>query len=216
MRTAAAALAALALSACAQSHTPTLAPAATPGVTAAVPAPPTARRGSEIRPLKHVALVEVKGPNIEAEAFVSRLLSEISDRELFQVTDARLSGASASLLAADPQGRDARAFREQFPVEAYMAADVAQCGLHTNRHVIPTQTPEGYRSETVTYTYEAECPVTLRLIDAEDGHQITSLDARGRASFNGDDESGGTPAEEDAARDAATRIAKKLKSAVGR
>ena len=220
MRRAAVSIAAvLLLAACEQSHTPTLAPASTStgASRASAPPEPSQRRGQETRALKKVALVEAKGKQVESDAFISHLLSEISDRELFQVVDARLSGAGIGALAADPQGREARAFKEQFGAEALMGTDIGECRIGANRTVIPSVSQEGYRTERVLITYDAECAVSVRLVDAEDGHVISLLDAKGHAVYRGDnEETGSTPAEEEAAREAATKIAKKLKGVVGR
>ncbi len=56
----------------------------------------------------------------------------------------------------------------------------------------------------------------MKLADAEDGHVLAAVEVSGHAKFRGDTEAGETPAEEEAARDAATRAVKKLRSQLGR
>jgi len=80
---------------------------------------------------------------------------------------------------------------------------------------LPATTTDA-NGKVVTYSYDATCPATLKLADAEDGKVLSSFDVTGRAKFTGDTESGETPAEEEAARDAGTRAVKKLRSELGR
>jgi len=223
MKRAAVLAAAVSLSAlgCASSGGPTVSAGAVStgaGTPASVPLGPPQRTDlKRARELKRVTLVEAigrRGP--EVEAFVSRMLSDVGDRDLFVLTDARLSGASLGLLASEPNGPAAARFRGEWPSDAYLAATVADCSIKRTQFATPHTTPDGYQTMRVTVAFDAECPASLKLVDAEDGHVLASLDVKGTASYKGDSEAGETPAEEDAARDAATRAVKKLRSQLGR
>jgi hypothetical protein len=120
------------------------------------------------------------------------------------------------VLAADPNGPAATKFREAWPGEAYLQVSLSDCYIKTQRYMTPDTTPDGYRTTRVTYSYDATCPATMKMADAEDGHVLATVEVSGRAKFTGDAESGETPAEEEAARDAAVRAVKKLRSELGR
>lgn len=187
------------------------------GVSAAVPVAPPPKDQRRLRSIKTVTLVEATGRGPESDAFVARLQSELSDRGIFTLADARLAGVSVGILASEPQGAEARAFKEAWPGEAYLAVSLGECFIKRSATPLSDHTPEGYRVDRTLITLDAECPASTRLIDAEDGHVLATVNVKGGASYKGDDAATGTtPAEEEAARDAATRTAKKLRSELAR
>ena len=197
---------------------PTITPmpaASSSGAPASVPVGPPRGPSAKERAIKRVTLLEAAGKAVEADAFVSRFQSDVSDKDLFVLADARLAGASLPSLAADPQGPAATRFRAEWPAEAWLSASVGECTIKGNRVATP-DTSNGYRVMRVTVTYDATCSATLKLADSEDGHVLATIEVTGTASYTGDTESGETPAEEQAARDAADRAVKKLRSHLAR
>jgi hypothetical protein len=196
------------------------------GTSAAVPMSPPRRDEKRVRELKRVVLVEASGGRSESggrrgepevDAFVSRFLSDVSDKDSFVVSDARLSGASVASLMADPNGAATTAFRQAWPGDAYLAAIVGECSVKTSSFTMRDRTPEGYQYDKVFISFDATCPASLKLVDAGDGRMLANVEVTGRAKYQGDDaETGRTPAEEEAAQDAATRAVKKLRNALGR
>jgi hypothetical protein len=185
------------------------------GTPAAVPVGPPRGPSPRERAIKRVTLLEATGKGPEADAFVSRFQSDVSDKDLFVLSDARLAGASLPSLAADPQGPAATRFRAEWPAQAWLSISVGECHIKGNRVATPDSS-NGYRTMNVTITYDASCPATMKLADAEDGHVLATIEVTGSASYTGDTESGETPAEEAAARDAAARAVKKLRSHLAR
>src|SRR5258706_1129154 len=164
---------AIASAACGSEGGPTVSaqPASTSsGGSAAVPVGPPQRGDRRAREIKRVSLVDATGKNAEVEAFVSRLLSDAGERELFALSDARLSGASLGMLAAEPRGPAAQRFQASWPSDAYLSLSVADCYIKTTRFVTPDTTPERYRIQRVHIDYDATCPGTMKLADGEDTH----------------------------------------------
>ncbi len=131
---------AIASAACGSGGGPTVSaqPASTSsGGSAAVPVGPPQRGDRRAREIKRVSLVDATGKNAEVEAFVSRLLSDAGERELFALSDARLSGASLGMLAAEPRGPAAQRFQASWPSDAYLSLSVADCYIKTTRFVTP-------------------------------------------------------------------------------
>ena len=167
-------------------------------------------------PVKTVVLVEAEGPNVELEAFLSRFLSELSDRAKFRVLDARLSGARVGALAAEPTGEAARAFQRTWPGDVYMGITVEKGYVKSHQQTINDRTPEGYAVQQVIVSYEVLASGSLNLADAQDGHVIATLKMTGSIGYTGDDPSAPEFPEQEAARDMATRAAKKLVTTLGR
>jgi hypothetical protein len=185
------------------------------GAPASAPVGPPRGPSPKERAIKRVTLLDATGKGPEADAFVSRFQSDVSDKDIFVLADARLAGASLPSLAADPQGPAATRFRAEWPGEAWLSVSMGECFIEHHTMATP-DTSAGYRVTRVTVTYDASCPATLKLADSEDGHVLTTIDVKGTASYTGDSETGETPAEEEAARDAATRAVKKLRSHLAR
>lgn len=178
---------------------------APPATTASAAKPSTSAKGGGLVG-KRIVLVEADGPRTETDLFVSRFLSEASDRALVAIVDARLSGARFAQLVTEA---DARArFRESFPADLLLQVRMAPCNGKSSTTMVPATTYSGVPSSASTLQavsqYQTECSVSLNLVDAQDGHVASSADVVGWTTREGAESS------EEAAIDAATRAAKKL------
>ena len=138
-------------------------------------------------------LVEAAGIGPEAEAFVSRFLSVLSDRGLGNVADARLSGMALETLR-DPDAPAAAAFRRRYPGDGYVGIDFPGCG------------PVGRGS--------IQCTATVRLLSPE-GKELVKVAASG-SNYTGISTDPDRSPETEAARAAAEKAAKRFLAALGR
>ena len=172
-------------------------------------APDAAAWGKE-RP--RVVLVEAEGSEEGLSAFVARLESELSDRGKVVLSDARLSGATLGALASEPDGDRAKAFRSEWPGEAWLAVTLSPCRVEVSRMSYRDRTDEGYVVDRVVENVRVDCPASLRVVDAGTGRGAPPLSVTGTAGYRregGEDEEG---PELEATRDAAEKAAKKLPS----
>jgi hypothetical protein len=177
------------------------------------PAPSVAAAGKE-KP--RVVLVEADGRDEELSAFVARFESELSDRGKATLSDARLSGATLGALVAEADGETARAFRAEWPGDAWLAVSLADCRVDVSRMTYRDRTTEGYAVDRVVEHVRVDCPATLRVVDAATGKGEKSLSVTGTASYRRDVGEEGESSELEATRDAAEKAAKKLPSLLPR
>ena len=159
-----------------------------------------------------VVLVEAEGPNEELSAFVARFESELSDGEKVAFSDARLSGATVGELVAEPEGEAARAFREEWPGETWLAVSLSPCHVEVSRTRYIDRSQEGYQVERVIESVRVDCPTSLRLVDAATGKDGKPLAVTGTASFRRSEREEEESSELEGTRDAARKAAKKLPS----
>ncbi len=162
---------------------------------------------------KSLVLVEASGPGPELERFMPRFLSELSDRGIGNVVDARLAGAKLDRL----EGSSAEDFRRQFPGDAWMGVQMDLCVTREHQSSIPAD----YRDPTtgvlvhgtqIVTSFSSECPVKVTVLRAADRRPVASVDVKGLKTG-----SSVAPEDEDtglAAEDAAVRAAKKLATAL--
>lgn len=177
------------------------------------PAPSAAGPGAA--PKKGIVLVEAKGAATELERFLSRFLSEASDKGLGAIVDGRLSGAHLADVGAP--GEAGAEFRKAWPADVYIGVLLAPCSIQRREgRVYDRQTNVGagvpVRVEQIVVSYEADCSVSVSVVTAP-GAPVKTLDAKGR---NGSSEvsTADTEAEAQAAEDAAERAVKKLVAAL--
>ncbi len=140
-----------------------------------------------------LVLVEVKGSGPEADAFVERFLSVLSDRGLGNVADARLSGLALDTLR-DPAAPAATAFRRLFPGDGYLGVAFGGCG-YTGRGAI-------------------QCTATVRLL-SPGGKELLSLEAAG-SNYTGLSDNPERSPEREASWAAAEKAARSFLSKLGR
>lgn len=173
--------------------------------------------GAGATPPRRAVLVDASGATPDVEAFVSRLSLEATEAERISIVDARLAGARAAELAADPEGDRSRAFRQAWPGDAFLSVSVSPCFVASrsaSESVVDPST--GIRSERIRVSYTAECSVGLALHAAGDGKPILSAVVKGTATMRPSSEDEEVSAETEALQDAARKGAKKLASALGR
>jgi hypothetical protein len=150
--------------------------------------PPSASRPSAL------VLVEVSGGSPDAEAFVARFLSVLSDAGSRSVTDARLSGARLDVLR-DPGSPEAVRFRSVHPGDGYLGFDLPPC--------FPAGRAAGIK-----------CTATVTLLSPEGG-LLTKFEASASNS-TGYTADSATTAEAETSRAAGEKAARKLLSALSR
>jgi hypothetical protein len=72
----------------------------------------------------------------------------------------------------------------------------------------------GIRADRPMISYDATCPAAVRLVDTKDGHVIAAVEASGHAELKLESTDDATEPQVKASQDAATRVAKKLASAL--
>jgi hypothetical protein len=165
------------LCACAEGTPP--ARAARPDARGSEPSSGTARS---------LVLVEVTGTPSAADAFASRLEADLVALGI-EVRNARASGAKALSLASAPGGPEAAAFRKGWPGDVHLLAAVSACEPNERRFsgsapAEPgTESAVGARREVTMDSSSVECPVTVTLTSALDGHQVASFTVTGGSPY---------------------------------
>ena len=170
----------------------------------AFPAP-----AAEKPPLRAV-LVEAEGREEELSAFVARFESDLSDGGKVSLSDARLSGSSLGSLVAEPGGEAARAFRAEWPGEAWLALSLSPCSVKISRIQYRDTTPEGYAYQRVVENVSVVCDAPLRVVDSATGRERKPLTVTGTASYRRNEGEDGETSELEGTREAARKLAKKL------
>ncbi len=142
---------------------------------------------------KALVLVEVRGSGPEADAFVERFLSFLSDHGLGNVADARLSGLPLDTLR-DPEAPAAASFRRLYPGDGYLGVAFGGCG-YTGRGAI-------------------QCTATVRLL-SPGGKELLSLEAAG-SNYTGLSDNPERSPEREASWAAAEKAARSFLSKLGR
>ncbi len=163
-----------------------------------------------------VVLVEADGREEELSAFVARLESELSDGDAVLFTDARLAGTNLGSLQAEPDGEMARAFRQEWPGDSWLAVSLSPCSVKVSRMQYSDTTPEGYRVQRVILNVNVVCDASLRLVDPGTGKERKMLAVKGTAAFRRTEGEDGETSELEGAREAAKKAAKKLASELKR
>ncbi len=196
---------------------PTPAPTAPPAATSApatpapaTPAPaPTRAASGPVR----VVLVDAQGDEDDLDAFISHLQSEASDRQKVSIVDARLAGARLGVLAADPDGSAARAFRAEWPGEYLLSVDLAPCQVKAHSFTMRDTTPDGYPYQRTIVDVSVSCTASLRAVEEVTGRQRLTEDVTGTATLRRSEDEETGPEREgilEAAKKAARRLEKKL------
>lgn len=168
------------------------------------------------KPKPRVVLVEADGREEELSAFVARFESELSDGDAVLFTDARLAGTNLGSLRAEPDGDLVRAFREEWPGDAWLAVSLSPCNVKVSRVQYSDTTPEGYRVQRVILNVDVVCDASLRLVDAATGKERKTLAVKGTAAFKRTEGEDGETSELEGAREAAKKAAKKIASELKR
>lgn len=155
---------------------------------------------------RHV-LVEVRGSGPEAEAFAGRLLNEAAERGA-ALADARLAGGRLADLA-DAGSESSKRFREGFPGDLYLAADVGPCQVFSHGVSMPGRVDPmtGIRENDVVVSRDVTCAASVS-VAGPDGKVTRSVSVEGRLPANANE--GDAEVSVEAARAAATAAAKKL------
>ena len=173
-----------------------------PSKPAATPAPP-----------RKIVLVEAQGSSAQVDPFISRFLSEVSDRSDIAIVDARLSGAHMSELKLSPPTEDAKAFKVAWPADQYLAITLSECGTKSTRATMPgfNDPLTGARTvEVMSTTRTTECPATAMLIDAKDGRTVATATVSGSREEQLDSADASSDPTQAAVQEAAEKAAKKL------
>ena len=161
---------------------------------------------------KKIVLVEAQGSVAQVDPFISRFLSEVSDRSDIAIVDARLSGAHISELKVSPPTEDAKAFKGAWPADLYLGITLSDCATKG----IQARTPgfndpmTGARTVQVIRTIRTECPATATLIDAKDGRAVATATVSGSREENPESADASFDPTQAAEQEAAEKAAKKL------
>lgn len=177
---------------------------------------PSTPSGAAEKPKPRLVLVEADGRDDELSAFVARLESELSDGDALLFSDARLAGTNLGSLQAEPDGDAAKAFRQEWPGDVWLALSLSPCSVHVSRMQYSDTTPEGYRVQRVIENVNVVCDASLRLADAASGKERKTLAVQGSAAFKRTVGEDGETSELEGARQAAKKAAKKLASELKR
>ncbi|MEO6325636.1 MAG: hypothetical protein ABIT01_18475 [Thermoanaerobaculia bacterium] len=163
-------------------------------------------------PPKKVVLVEAQGSEALVDPFISRFLSEVSDRSDIAIVDARLSGAHMSELKLSPPTEEAKAFKAAWPADLYLSVNLPDCTTKGSQNTV-----QGFNDPmTGARTYETirnvwtECPATATLIDAKDGKVVSSATVTGQRKENPEDPDTASDPTSAAEQEGAEKAAKKL------
>lgn len=161
---------------------------------------------------KRVVLVEAQGANAQVEPFVSRFLSEVSDRSDIAIVDARLSGAHVSELKLTPPTDTAKSFKAEWPADLYLAITLPECTTKSrSSSVAGFDDPiTGQRTHRTVRSLQTECTATVSLIDAREGKPAGTVTVSGTKNEDPESADASSDPTEGAEQDAAERAAKKL------
>jgi hypothetical protein len=163
-------------------------------------------------PPRKVVLVEAQGSTAQVDPFISRFLSEVSDRSDIAIVDARLSGAHFAELKVSPPTEDAKAFKAAWPADLYLGIALSDCATKSLQARVPgfNDPTTGARTVEVIRTLRTECPATAALIDAKDGRSVATATVTGSREENPESVDTSFDPTQAAEQEAAEKAAKKL------
>ena len=136
-------------------------------------------------PARRLVLVEVGG-SLSAESRLARsFLDQVAGSGVLSIQDATIASVRLAQLGSGTAAREAKEFRKKWPADVYVGiASDLQTHSRFERHKKKTEDGE---VEIVRHWMEAECEVRVRLVDANDGHELAAFSVtQTGASAHGD------------------------------